>query len=52
MGYPIEEASRVAMKTMKDFLEKEDKLDRVILVLFSESDFQVYEETAKSILVD
>jgi len=51
-GYPIDEAIRIAMKTVKDFLEKEDKLDRVILVLFSESDFQVYEETAKSILVD
>ena len=51
-GYPIEEASRIAVKTVKDFLEKEDKLDRVILVLFSERDFQVYEETANSILVD
>jgi O-acetyl-ADP-ribose deacetylase (regulator of RNase III) len=51
-GYPIEEASRVAMQTVKDFLGKEDKLERVILVLFSEGDFQVYVETAKSILED
>lgn len=49
-GYPIEEASREALKTVKDFLEKEDRLDRVMLVLFSEGDFQVYLETAKSIL--
>jgi O-acetyl-ADP-ribose deacetylase len=49
-GYPIEEASRVALKTVKDFLEREDKLERVILVLFSESDLQLYVETAKSIL--
>ena len=47
-GYPIEEASRTALKTVKDFLEKEAKLERVILVLFSESDLQLYLETAKS----
>lgn len=51
-GYPIEEASRVAIRTVKDFLEKEDKLEKVILVLFSENDFQLYVETAKSILAD
>jgi len=51
-GYPIEEASLIALSTVKDFLEKEGKLERVILVLFSESDFEVYLETAKSILTD
>jgi O-acetyl-ADP-ribose deacetylase (regulator of RNase III) len=49
-GYPIEEASLIAVKTIKDFLEKIDKLERVIFVLFSEADFQVYAGTAKSIL--
>ena len=49
-GYPIQEASVVALKTVRDFLEKEDKLERVILVLFSEGDFQLYVESAKSIL--
>ena len=48
--YPIEDASRIAIKTVKDFLEKEGKLEKVIFVLFSEDDFQVYLETAKSIL--
>jgi len=51
-GYPVGEASRVALNTVKDFLEKEDKLERVILVLFSESDLQLYLETARSILAD
>ncbi|HUJ84416.1 MAG TPA: O-acetyl-ADP-ribose deacetylase [Candidatus Acidoferrales bacterium] len=51
-GYPVEEASRVAVQTVKDFLEKEDRLEKVILVLFSEGNFQVYVETAKSILTD
>ena len=49
-GYPVEEASRVAVNTIKDFLEKEDRLERVILVLFSEADFGVYVETAKDVL--
>jgi O-acetyl-ADP-ribose deacetylase (regulator of RNase III) len=51
-GYPIDEASHVAIQTVKEFLEKEDKLEKVALVLFSEGDFQIYMETAKSILVD
>jgi len=49
-GYPTEDASNVALRTIKDFLEKEDKLDKVIFVLFSERDFQIYLEKAKSIL--
>jgi len=51
-GYPVEEASRVAVQTVKVFLEKEDRIEKVILVLFSEGNFQVYVETAKSILPD
>jgi O-acetyl-ADP-ribose deacetylase len=46
-GYPIEEASRVAVSAVKDFLEKEDKLERVSFVLFSESNFEVYLKAVK-----
>jgi O-acetyl-ADP-ribose deacetylase (regulator of RNase III) len=49
-GYPIEDASRIAVRTVKEFLEKEDKLEKVVFVLFSERDFEIYLETAKSIL--
>ncbi len=45
-AYPIEEASRIAVGTVKEFLEKEDKLDKVTLVLFSDRDLKVYSETA------
>ena len=41
-GYPIEEASRIAIKTVKQFLENEDRLDEVVFVLFSEKDLSVY----------
>ena len=49
-GYPIEDASCIAVRTVKEFLEKEDKLEKVVFVLFSERDFEIYLETAKSIL--
>jgi len=47
--YPIEQASHVAVATVKAFLEKEDKLDRVIFVLFSQHDFEIYAKTAKDL---
>jgi O-acetyl-ADP-ribose deacetylase len=50
-GYPIEEASRIAIKTMKEFLEKDERLEKVIFVLFSERDLEIFLNTAKSILL-
>jgi O-acetyl-ADP-ribose deacetylase (regulator of RNase III) len=46
-GYPIGDASRIALKTVQDFLEKEDKLCEVIFVLFSEYDLKIYSNAAK-----
>ncbi|MDI6847519.1 MAG: O-acetyl-ADP-ribose deacetylase [Candidatus Bathyarchaeia archaeon] len=48
--YPIEKASRIALTTVKEFLEKEDKLDKVVFVLFTEHDLGIYKEAAKEIL--
>ena len=48
-GYPVEEASRIAVGTVKDFLEKEDKLERVSFVLFSDRDFEIYLKAAKTV---
>jgi len=47
--YPIEKASRIALTTVKEFLEKEDKLDKVVFVLFTKHDLQIYKESAKEI---
>jgi len=47
-GYPIEEASRVALCTVKKFLENEDKLEKVIFVLFSDKAFEIYLKTAET----
>jgi O-acetyl-ADP-ribose deacetylase (regulator of RNase III) len=49
-GYPIEEASLIAVKTVKDFLEKEDKIAKVVFVLFSDNTFEIYLKTTKSLL--
>ena len=48
-GYPIENACRVALEAVKEFLEKEDSLDEVIFVLFSESAFEVYADKAEEV---
>jgi O-acetyl-ADP-ribose deacetylase (regulator of RNase III) len=49
-GYPVEEASRVAIGAIKKFLEEEDRLEKVVLVLFSERHFDVYLKTVNDIL--
>ena len=49
-GYPIEQATRVAIGTVKTFLEKEDMLDEVVFVLFSQPAYEVYLDEAKSVL--
>jgi O-acetyl-ADP-ribose deacetylase len=44
-GYPIEEASRTAFETVKDFiLNKSHFYDEVKFVVFSEGDFEIYEK--------
>ena len=35
-GYPIPEAAQIALKTTREFLASEDKIDRVIFVLWGE----------------
>jgi O-acetyl-ADP-ribose deacetylase (regulator of RNase III) len=49
-SYPIGEASQIAVKTVKDFLEKEDKLSKVTFVLFSDNDLKIYFEAVNAIL--
>jgi len=48
-GYPIEKACKIALKTVKEFLEKEDELEEVVFVLFSRPDLETYEKAAKEI---
>jgi O-acetyl-ADP-ribose deacetylase (regulator of RNase III) len=50
-SYPIEKASQTAISTVKGFLEKEDKLDKVVFVLFTRNDLEIYMEKASATLV-
>ena len=47
-GYPIRDACHVALRAVKNFLEKEDKLSEVVFVLFSEPNLQGYVAAAKA----
>ncbi len=41
-GYPIEDAARIALETIRGFLGENDLPERVLLVLFSATDFDAY----------
>lgn len=41
-GYPIESASGVAVRTVREFLRHHELPETVIFVLFSRSDYEVY----------
>ncbi len=48
-GYPIEEACKVALETTCGFLDGHSYPERVIFVLFSSGDLQVYQRVLKAI---
>ena len=48
-GYPTSQASFIALRAIKAFLENEDKLEKVIMVLYSERDFAIYLKTARGL---
>jgi O-acetyl-ADP-ribose deacetylase (regulator of RNase III) len=43
-GYPVEEASRVALKTVMDYLKNHPEIKLVRFVLFDSNTFDVYKE--------
>ena len=49
-GFPIIKASKIAINAVKDFLEKNVNLEKVVFVLFSEEDFEIYREAMMEIL--
>lgn len=44
-GYPIKEASRIAIRSTRNFLLERDSLDEVIFVLFSKGDLGIYADS-------
>jgi O-acetyl-ADP-ribose deacetylase (regulator of RNase III) len=43
-GYPIGEATRIAIETTREFLAADDKIKKVIFVLWSEDLYQAYRQ--------
>ena len=48
-GYPIEEASKIAVDTTCSFLESNQTIGAVIFILFSPEDLKVYEKYLQSL---
>ena len=46
-GYPVEEASRIALKTVMDYLKNHPEIKLVRFVLFDSRTFDVYKEALK-----
>lgn len=51
-GYPVKEASRVALKTITNFLEEHPEIELVRMVLFTEGDYSIYKASLDKILKD
>ncbi len=43
-GYPKSEAARIAVDTVKDFVDKNDELDEVIFCVFDDENLHLYQE--------
>lgn len=41
-GYPKEEAAKIAIKTIKDFIKNNDCFDEIRFVLFSDENYRIY----------
>ena len=49
-GYPIEQASEIALKTIMEYLKEHPEIEEVRMVLFTPQDYQVYEAKLKMLL--
>lgn len=48
-GYPVEEASRIALKTVRNYLKDHPEIKLARFVLFDSNTYRVYEEALKEI---
>jgi len=50
-GYPVENASRIALRTVADYLEKHQEIELVRFVLFDSKTYRTYEATLKELVM-
>jgi O-acetyl-ADP-ribose deacetylase (regulator of RNase III) len=48
--FPIERAAKIAVRTVKNFVEENSRLKEVIFCVFSDKDYEVYESVLKKYL--
>jgi O-acetyl-ADP-ribose deacetylase (regulator of RNase III) len=49
-SFPLERSTRIAVSEVKSFLERNSSLEKVLLVCFSERDYQCYLDTVQEII--
>ena len=49
-SFPFERAARIAINTVKNFLKKEESIEKVIFVCFSDEDYKKYLQLSKELL--
>ena len=50
-GYPVEDACRVAVDTTAEFLEKNEIVEKVVFVLFSKQNLQIYQSYIETLSI-
>jgi O-acetyl-ADP-ribose deacetylase (regulator of RNase III) len=50
-GFPVKRAARIALTTVRDFLENKKGIKEVVFVLFDQSTFDIYERALDEIAV-
>ncbi|MEW5914929.1 MAG: O-acetyl-ADP-ribose deacetylase [Gemmatimonadota bacterium] len=50
-GYPIDQAARIALSTVRDFLESEPAIEKVLHVCFDDRVMQEYRRVAESLAI-
>jgi O-acetyl-ADP-ribose deacetylase (regulator of RNase III) len=48
--FPIEQASRIALRVILDFVETEEAAPRVVMTCFSEQDLEIYRQVYQELL--
>src|SRR5699024_5482283 len=48
--YPIDEASDIAIKAVMDFIKKENFIEEVRFILFSDENYKIYEDKMRGIM--
>jgi O-acetyl-ADP-ribose deacetylase len=43
-GYPAREAAKIAVETVMDFLQKDDKIEKVVFICFNEENYNFVKE--------